>query len=54
MIKNTKAISAQIRADRDKFYASDKPAKTCKISKKRVSALSAYEDKQMMKELGLL
>lgn len=55
MQKNKKEVSAAYRADKAKFYEADKkPAKVCKKAKRRVSALSAYEYKQMMKGPGLL
>lgn len=54
MLSTTKEVSAAYRADKARFYASDKkPAKICTKAKRRVSALSAYEDRQMLKSLGL-
>lgn len=55
MLSTAKEVSASYRADKAKFYASDKkPAKICTKARKRVSALSAFEDRQMLKGLGLL
>ena len=54
MVSNKKEVSAQFRIDKAKFNTKRKPAKLCSIAKKRVSALNAYEDKQMLKWLGLL
>lgn len=54
MVSNNKEVSAQYRADKEKFDGKRKAVKLCSIAKKRVTALSAYEDKQMLKGLGLL
>tara|TARA_R110000782_G_scaffold173683_1_gene265090 strand:+ start:495 stop:662 length:168 start_codon:yes stop_codon:yes gene_type:complete len=55
MVSNSKEISAQFRADKAKFNAGQqKNDKVCSIAKKRVTALSAFEDRNMLKGLGLL
>ena len=51
---NKKEVSAQYRAEKAAFDGKRKAVKLCSIAKKRVSALSSYEDKQILKGLGLL
>lgn len=49
-----KELTAEYHASRKAFLAkTSKPVKKCKKAVKRVSALSAYEDRMMLKSLGL-
>lgn len=50
-----KELSAEYHASRKVFLSkASQPVKKCKKAVKRVSALSAYEDRMILKGLGLL